>query len=743
MEVTVTQVTMTNWKISSSRSIIGFSGENEVHKLEILTTPETDVEYTLEIKSQFQPSNIVELEVEEGKLSVLLTSEMLGEDGLKKMQVVGTLDEQKKKSNWFEMIVEKSINAESNIAEHYPSILEEILEQLRGKQDKLTAGNGIGMPNNVISVLLATGDNLLHFSDGKLTLSIQDICTNPTIAYQLGISEDLREALLEDGVDYNIQARLTAGDNIEITNDTIDVVRNTDTGSHHFSTNNDTDVIDVDDYNYIVPTSIETFGTATSILSYSLNNSDWLGLNSGDIINVSSEDYIYIRYQRFGGSDGSADVSYKLFKPENLVELSDISVISNKTLTEAYSYTNQRSLQLASNLTATINSSTYVMTLSLLNDNNTTISTATVDLPLESVVVNGTYDSSTQEVVLTLQGGGTIRFSVAALVSGLVDTQTYNAGLATKVDIIEETGQQYLNISENYQISLSNYAKIDFSETELPTGAAPTFVLNCAGDVYDLTTNPIVDVSQYSMGTVTWAYMGGHNIKWTLTNDVVRERDMVNYVKGTDYATSSKGGVIKSGQNGFQVTESGTPWLESKTYSQYTGWGNPLFISKGTLENVISGKRLLSDKYELIATITASSENPIGIASFTNLDQYKIDHWIIEAIGMKGKTGKGFIFTNSLPSDYGSFSFSYSSFFNESTAKTLYIVIDRKTPNMFCITTGGVVNTSQIQRINNNTNEITYDQVFKSLYFSIQDQSTESDARITEGTINLYGIKGV
>ena len=609
MEVTVTQVTMTNWKISSSRSIIGFSGENEVHKLEILTTPETDVEYTLEIKSQFQPSNIVELEVEEGKLSVLLTSEMLGEDGLKKMQVVGTLDEQKKKSNWFEMIVEKSINAESNIAEHYPSILEEILEQLRGKQDKLTAGNGIGMPNNVISVLLATGDNLLHFSDGKLTLSIQDICTNPTIAYQLGISEDLREALLEDGVDYNIQARLTAGDNIEITNDTIDVVRNTDTGSHHFSTNNETDVIDVDNYNYIVPTNIETFGTATSILSYSLNNSDWLGLNSGDIINVSSEDYIYIKYQRFGGSDGSADVSYKLFKPENLVELSDISVISNKTLTEAYSYTNQRSLQLASNLTATINTSTYVMTLSLLNDNNTTISTATVDLPLESVVVNGTYDSSTQEVVLTLQGGGTIRFSVAALVSGLVDTQTYNAGLATKVDIIEETGQQYLNTGENYQISLSNYAKIDFSETELPTGAAPTFVLNCAGDVYDLTTNPIVDVSQYSIGTVTWAYMGGHNIKWKLTNDVVRERDMVNYVKNTDYATNSKTGVVR-GNRCFAVdsSEGGKAYCQILTFANYQSGSDYNFIAKGTLEAVLNNdSRILEPKYELLDTIEVES----------------------------------------------------------------------------------------------------------------------------------------
>lgn len=67
-----------------------------------------------------------------------------------------------------------------------------------------------------------------------------------------------------------------------------------------------------------------------------------------------------------------------------------------------------------------INTTTYVMTLNLKNSAGTVISTDTVDLPLESMVVSGSYNDTTKKIVLTLQGGSTVEFSVADLVSGLV-----------------------------------------------------------------------------------------------------------------------------------------------------------------------------------------------------------------------------------------------------------------------------------------------------------------------------------
>ena len=73
-----------------------------------------------------------------------------------------------------------------------------------------------------------------------------------------------------------------------------------------------------------------------------------------------------------------------------------------------------------------VDPSNYVLTTNLKNDSNTVLSTARVDLPLESMVVNGTYDSETKEVVLTLQNGNEVRFSVADLVSGLVSQTDFD-----------------------------------------------------------------------------------------------------------------------------------------------------------------------------------------------------------------------------------------------------------------------------------------------------------------------------
>lgn len=72
-------------------------------------------------------------------------------------------------------------------------------------------------------------------------------------------------------------------------------------------------------------------------------------------------------------------------------------------------------------LSLTMNTTTYVLTAQLKDQSGNNLGTAqTIDLPLESVVVSGSYDKSTKKVVLTLKDGSTVDFSVADLVSGLV-----------------------------------------------------------------------------------------------------------------------------------------------------------------------------------------------------------------------------------------------------------------------------------------------------------------------------------
>jgi microcystin-dependent protein len=67
------------------------------------------------------------------------------------------------------------------------------------------------------------------------------------------------------------------------------------------------------------------------------------------------------------------------------------------------------------------------------------------------------------------------------------------------------------------------------------------------------------------------------------------------YVKNTDYATISTGGVVKVGSDssvdyGFNLTDDGVLYVRQKNYTDYLSVNNNYAISKGTLENVIAKK---------------------------------------------------------------------------------------------------------------------------------------------------------
>jgi microcystin-dependent protein len=74
-------------------------------------------------------------------------------------------------------------------------------------------------------------------------------------------------------------------------------------------------------------------------------------------------------------------------------------------------------------------------------------------------------------------------------------------------------------------------------------------------------------------------------------NNKLDESDLEDYVKNTDYAASKKAGVFKV-SNGVVVGNTGYITCSPKTFDEYNGLSNNYFISKGTLENVITGKNL-------------------------------------------------------------------------------------------------------------------------------------------------------
>ena len=74
--------------------------------------------------------------------------------------------------------------------------------------------------------------------------------------------------------------------------------------------------------------------------------------------------------------------------------------------------------------------------------------------------------------------------------------------------------------------------------------------------------------------------------------------DMTPYVKNTDYATSTKAGVVKTtDESGLNVSSSGNLYVRYYSYSTYLTKEDNCAISKKTLENVITGKDLTTKSY--------------------------------------------------------------------------------------------------------------------------------------------------
>ena len=98
-------------------------------------------------------------------------------------------------------------------------------------------------------------------------------------------------------------------------------------------------------------------------------------------------------------------------------------------------YVNEQDNMLGSNVAISIDPNTYVMTLSLKNTSGEVLSTATVDLPLESMILGGSYADGVLSLRIKNTDGhvddNVINIDISDLIDGLVNISTFNSGVAT------------------------------------------------------------------------------------------------------------------------------------------------------------------------------------------------------------------------------------------------------------------------------------------------------------------------
>lgn len=88
------------------------------------------------------------------------------------------------------------------------------------------------------------------------------------------------------------------------------------------------------------------------------------------------------------------------------------------------------------------------------------------------------------------------------------------------------------------------------------------------------------------------------NNAWELLGQKQIVVDLTDYVKFTDYATTTTAGVVKvPNWGGLSISAVGNLSGLERTYAQYQSAENMLVVAKGTLENVITGKGLTTKSY--------------------------------------------------------------------------------------------------------------------------------------------------
>lgn len=122
-----------NWYVTKKLNSIGRVGENTVTKLIIEPTEILDgVTYEIEIADASGSKNVAELTIDGSELYLILTANMLTTSGITKMQVRGLFEDGSiKKSNIFELKVNRSISATDYYEEYAVTIFDQLVQDCR------------------------------------------------------------------------------------------------------------------------------------------------------------------------------------------------------------------------------------------------------------------------------------------------------------------------------------------------------------------------------------------------------------------------------------------------------------------------------------------------------------------------------------------------------------------------------------------------------------------------------------
>ena len=215
------------------------------------------------------------------------------------------------------------------------------------------------------------------------------------------------------------------------------------------------------------------------------------------------------------------------------------------------------------------------------------------------ILVDAYYDETGESyATFNIIQGGHRDEGYAPIIGELTIKYTYNNGSYTlSVDFASPISVSIDSTSDNYTYPTSK-AVYDFvtSQGGGGTGSSTDVQINGTSITSNGTANILTNTAYNSS-----------------TNKIATMSDipsLTNYVTNTDYANENTGGVIKP-MTYFStaIGSTGTLYCEENSYSVYQSKDNRAFISKGTLENVITGKNLISTSGATMAGALVAQNN--------------------------------------------------------------------------------------------------------------------------------------
>lgn len=248
----------------------------------------------------------------------------------------------------------------------------------------------------------------------------------------------------------------------------------------------------------------------------------------------------------------------------------------------------------------TMDSTTYKVSASLKDQNGDVLGAVqTIDLPLESVVVSGSYDAATKEVVLTLEDGSEIRFSVADLVDGLqteiTETNKLSADLvddSTSVNKFVTSAEK--NTWNGKQDAIPDLATIRAGASKGATAVQPADLATVAtsGSYNDLSNKPTIPAAQV-------------NSDWNATSGVAQILNKPTLgtaasKNATDFATAAQGAKADTAVQPAAIADMETKTNAAATYQPKGDYATKTELAKkqdtlvsGTNIKTVNGETLL------------------------------------------------------------------------------------------------------------------------------------------------------